>query len=162
MSTQERPLAVFDIDGVLADVQHRVHHIEGRRKDWMAFFQAAVDDPLLHEGAALAREASRDCDVLYLTGRPEHCRRDTVTWLADNDLPEGPVHMRPHHDRRPAARYKPQSLTQIAGTRVVAVIVDDDLTVCDAYEAAGWPVLRATWADRSAALERAQETEGRT
>ena len=162
MTTPQRPLAVFDIDGVLADVQHRLHHIEGRPKDWLAFFDAAVDDPVLEEGAALAREAARDCDLIYLTGRPERCRHDTVTWLADNALPEGPVHMRPEHDRRPAARLKPQVLARAAAGRIVAVVVDDDLAVCDAYEKAGWQVLRATWATRSPTLEQAQEAEGRT
>jgi phosphoglycolate phosphatase-like HAD superfamily hydrolase len=158
----DRPLAVFDIDGVLADVRHRLHHIDGRRKDWLAFFAAAVSDPVLPEGAALAAEAARDCDLLYLTGRPERCRRDTVSWLAQHGLPEGPVEMRPEHDRRPAAQLKPRVLARAAAGRTVAVVVDDDPLVCDAYENAGWPVLRATWADRSPVLEQAQEAEGRT
>lgn len=157
-----RPLAVFDLDGVLADVQHRLHHIDGRKKDWLAFFAAAVEDPVLEQGAALAREAARDCDVVYLSGRPERCRQDTLTWLAANRLPEGPVHLRPERDRRPAAKLKPRILARVAAGRVVAVVVDDDLLVCDAYESAGWPVLRATWAGSSDLLEQAQETDGRT
>ena len=43
-SPQQR-VAVIDIDGVLADVGHRLHHIQGRPKDWAAFFAAAGDDP---------------------------------------------------------------------------------------------------------------------
>ena len=40
-------LAVFDIDGVLADVRHRVHLVDRRRhRDWDAFFAAAVSDRL--------------------------------------------------------------------------------------------------------------------
>lgn len=157
-----RSLAVFDIDGVLADVAHRVHLIDGRRKDWRAFFDAAVDDPLLPEGSALATEAARDCEVVYLTGRPERCRRETLRWLRQHCLPDGDLHMRPEHDRQPAVRLKPKVLGRIAAGRVVAVVVDDDLRVCDAYEARGWNVLRATWADRPDALESAQEVEGRT
>ena len=156
------PLAVFDIDGVLADVAHRLHHIEGRSKDWKAFFDAAPQDPPLAEGVALAREAAKDCEVVYVTGRPEQCRRDTVTWLGEQDLPEGRLVMRGPRDRRPARLAKPELLRALAHERVVAVVVDDDLEVCDAYEAAGWTVLRATWAARSAALEQAQEEAGRT
>lgn len=162
MSEPPRPLAVFDIDGVLADVRHRVHHIEGRRKDWLAFFDAAVDDPVLPDGVSLAAEAARDCDIAYLTGRPERCRRDTEVWLRANGLPDGLLRMRRDHDRRPAAVMKPEVLQQLAAGRVVAVVVDDDPLVCDAYERTGWTVLRATWAERAAALERAQEVEGRT
>lgn len=157
-----QPLAVFDIDGVLADVTHRLHHLEGRRKDWQAFFAAAPEDPPLPEGVALATEAARDCEVVYVTGRPEQCRRDTVRWLREHGLPEGRLVMRGARDRRPARVAKPELLHGLAAGRVVAVVVDDDLEVCDAYEAAGWTVLRADWAARSAALERAQEEAGRT
>jgi hypothetical protein len=70
--------------------------------------------------------------------------------------------MRSTRDSRPARLAKPELLRDLAGDRVVAVVVDDDLEVCDAYEQAGWTVLRATWASRSDTLERAQEEEGRT
>ena len=49
-----RPLAVFDIDGVLADVRHRLRHVEQRPKDWDAFFAAEPDDPTLVAGIAMA------------------------------------------------------------------------------------------------------------
>jgi hypothetical protein len=157
-----RPLAVFDIDGVLADVAHRVHHLEGRRKDWGAFFGAAPDDGLHPQGYALATEAAKDCEVAYLTGRPDWCRRDTSRWLRRNGLPEGTLVMRRNGDHRPARMAKPQLLRELAKGRTVAVVVDDDLEVCDAYEEAGWTVLRATWAPRSNALQQAQEDDGRT
>ncbi len=157
-----RPLAVFDIDGVLADVSHRVHFLEGRRPDWGGFFAAAVDDAPLPEGLALVAEAHKECEVAYLTGRPERCRPDTTDWLRDQALPEGTLAMRADGDHRPARRVKPALLRQLARGRVVAVVVDDDKEVCDAYERAGWTVLRAGWATRSPALRRAQEDEGRT
>jgi len=46
-----RPLAVFDVDGVLADVRHRLHHLEARPQRWERFFRAADRDPVLEEGA---------------------------------------------------------------------------------------------------------------
>ena len=157
-----RPLAVFDIDGVLADVSHRVHLLERRPQNWRAFFAAAVDDPLLQEGQALVVEAARECEIAYLTGRPEWYRRDTRDWLRAQGLPDGRLVMRTDGDHRPARKAKPPLLRELARGRVVAVVVDDDQEVCDAYEKAGWTVLRATWASRSPALQRAQEDEGRT
>jgi hypothetical protein len=157
-----RPLAVFDIDGVLADVRHRVHHLEGPRKNWGGFFHAAPRDGLHREGYELAVEAAKDCDVAYVTGRPEWCRADTEEWLAKHGLPEGDLRMRRSGDHRPAHVAKLQLLERLADGRVVAVVVDDDLDVCDAYVQAGYPVLRATWAPRSDTLHRAQEEDGRT
>jgi phosphoglycolate phosphatase-like HAD superfamily hydrolase len=160
--TEERPLAVFDVDGVLADVRHRLHHLEGRRKNWSAFFAAAVEDPPLAEGVALCLESAKDCEVVYVTGRPEHCRQDTVDWFRRQGLPEGRLSMRGDGDRRPARMAKPQLLRRLARDRTVAVVVDDNEQVCAAYEQAGWPVLRAAWMDHAPVLEQAQESEGRT
>jgi phosphoglycolate phosphatase-like HAD superfamily hydrolase len=157
-----RPLAVFDIDGVLADVRHRLHHLDGRPKDWDAFFAAAPQDPPLEQGVLMAREAAKECEVVYVTGRPEQCRRDTLEWFTRHDLPPGELVMRSRRDRRPARLAKPELLARLAQDRQVAVVVDDDLEVCDAYEAAGWPVIRATWATQSPTLVEAQEDEGRT
>lgn len=157
-----RPLAVFDIDGVLANVSHRVHFLEHSHQDWGGFFGAAWRDPALPEGVALVAQASQDCEIAYLTGRPEWCRRATHDWLLAHGFPDGTLVMRGNHDHRPARKAKPPMLRKLAKGRVVAVVVDDDFEVCDAYETAGWTVLRATWASRSTALEQAQEAEGRT
>lgn len=101
MRSDHRPLAVFDLDGTLADSGHRQHYLEGRRRDWNGFFSAAVDDPPLPQGVRLALDSAESCEVRYLTGRPERCRRDTVAWLAEHGLPEGRVYMRREGDRRP-------------------------------------------------------------
>ena len=44
----------------------------------------------------------------------------------------------------------------------MAVVVDDDEQVCDAYEGAGFRVLRARWMSEEPVLQQAQEEEGRT
>lgn len=157
-----KPLAVFDLDGTLADVTHRVHHVEQRPKNWDAFFAAAVDDPPLSAGLEMVRAAAGDCEIAYLTGRPERCRQDTLDWLARHELPEGELVMRPERERRPARLTKPGMLARLAADRVVAVVVDDDDAAVEAYREAGWPVLHATWAEESAGLQQAQESDGRT
>ncbi|GFE12858.1 hypothetical protein Sgleb_09050 [Streptomyces glebosus] len=40
-----RPLAVFDLDGTLADTGHRQHLLRQTPRDWRAFFAAATEDP---------------------------------------------------------------------------------------------------------------------
>ncbi|MFI5683470.1 hypothetical protein [Streptomyces sp. NPDC051636] len=160
--SSNRPLAVFDLDNTLADTAHRQRFLEVRPRDWDAFFAAAPADPPLAEGVALARSSAEECEVVYLTGRPERCRRDTLDWLAAHGLPEGRVHMRRNADRRPARHTKLEILRRLARDREVRVLVDDDELVCDDAERAGFTVVRARWAERSAALADAQEREGRT
>lgn len=139
-------MAVFDIDGVLADVRHRLHHVAARPKDWDAFFAAAPKDAALPEGMAAVSAAQRAGDlVIYLTGRPERCRADTLAWLAGQGLPPGDLFMRGDADRRPARFTKVATLRRLARQFRVEVFVDDDAAVVETVRAAGFPVLHATW-----------------
>jgi hypothetical protein len=72
--------------------------------------------------------------VVYLAGRPEHCREVTLAWFRRYDVPDGELHLRRPGDRHPA--------------RLVKVEVLDRLS------------RRAP--DEQAALRAAQEAEGRT
>jgi phosphoglycolate phosphatase-like HAD superfamily hydrolase len=153
-------LAVFDIDGVIADVRHRLHHLE-RRRSWTDFFEAAHADPLLPEGAALVADLGRQHEIVWLTGRPEWLRATTEDWLAQHGLPDGEVHLRPYGDYRPAPRYKLDVLRKLA-PRDVAAVIDDDDEVIRAALAAGFPAILADWVPRTAALRRAQDRDGRT
>ncbi len=173
-------VAVFDIDGVLADVRHRLHHVAQRPKDWNAFFGAAPADAPLAEGvAAAAAAADAGHLVMYLTGRPERCRTATVDWLAAQGLPAGELFMRADTDRRPARITKVATLRSLSRTYQVAAFVDDDAAVVEAVRAAGFPVLHALWMGTSTSgadsapdlpdaasaqevLFEIQESEGRT
>ncbi|MEU6372664.1 hypothetical protein [Streptomyces sp. NPDC046909] len=168
--SSRRPLAVFDLDNTLADTAHRQRFLEEKPRDWDGFFAAAPADPPIPQGIALVLEHARECEIVYLTGRPERCRRDTLDWLAAQGLPEGRVHMRRdagragggRGDRRPARRTKLEILRRLGRTREIRVLVDDDELVCQDAEQAGFTVVRARWTAPSAALRTAQEREGRT
>jgi phosphoglycolate phosphatase-like HAD superfamily hydrolase len=156
------PLAVFDIDGVLADVRHRLHHIAKRPKDWDAFFSAAAEDPLLLEGYDLATKLSATHDPLYLTGRPERNRTLTGAWLVRHGLPRGRLLMRLDRDHRPARTFKCETLRKVRAQRDIGIVIDDDPDVIDALRLEQLPVQLATWLPHSSALSVAQEREGRT
>lgn len=160
--SSRRPLAVFDLDNTLADTGHRQHFLERKPRDWDGFFAAAPQDPPLEEGIALARESAKECEIVYLTGRPARCRRDTLDWLTAHGLPEGDLHMRRNDDRRPARRTKLEILRRLARTREIRVLVDDDELVCEDARRAGFRVVLARWTAPSTTLEEAQEREGRT
>ncbi len=157
-----RPLAVVDIDGVLADVRHRLRFLERRPKDWRGFFGAAPQDPLLEVGRDTVVRLAEVCEVVYLSGRPEHCRRDTEAWFAAHGLPKGEVLLRRGGDFRPAKEMKVEVLRQLSRRAPVSVLVDDDGAVLEAARAAGFDVLPATWMVDAPVLREAQEKDGRT
>jgi hypothetical protein len=153
-------LAVFDIDGVVADVRHRLHHIE-RHRSWHRFFDAAHEDPLLEPGAALVADLGREHEIVWLTGRPEWLRGTTADWLAEHGLPDGELYLRPNGDYRPAPSYKLGVLRDLA-PRGIAAFIDDDDEVVQAALSAGFPAVLADWVPRASALRRAQDRDGRT
>ncbi|WP_375483094.1 hypothetical protein [uncultured Jatrophihabitans sp.] len=153
-------LAVFDIDGVVADVRHRLHHLEHWHA-WDEFFDAAQDDPLLDEGLRLVTDLKREHDVVWLTGRPEWLRGVTERWLRAHDLPAHEVHMRPSGDYRPARFYRLDVLRELR-PRGVAALIDDDDEVVQAARHAGFPAVLADWVPCNRVLRRAQERDGRT
>ncbi len=162
-------MTVFDLDGVLADVRHRLHYLDERPKNWRGFFAAAVSDPLLEQGMRAVEEATAaGSEIVYVTGRPGRCRADTVSWLARHGLPQGILHMRPNRDRRPARFYKADVIRRIASEQDLVAVIDDDDQVVAHLREMGLPVLHATWMhsvtgqEQLELLEQAQESEGRT
>ncbi len=162
-----RPLAFVDLDGVVADVRHRLHHVQRHPRDWDGFFAAAPQDAVHPEGVrCIAKLEGQGAEVAFLTGRPEHRRRDTTRWLSAKGFAGRVLHMRPSEDRRPAAEVKVELVEGLAAPDDVVQVVDDDPRVVEAMRAAGYPATRATWEPRSVggqrALLAAQEREGRT
>ncbi len=160
-------LAVFDVDGVLADVRHRLRHVEGKPKDWDSFFAEMDGDGPLATGIEMARgHAGRGDSIVYLTGRNESYRDLTLAWMRRHELPEGRLVMRPESDRRPARIFKPQALQRLSRGGRIVTVVDDDEAVVAVLRRDGWPVVHATWmvadVDEQQSLFEAQEVEGRS
>ena len=163
-------LTVLDLDGVCADVRHRLHHLAARPKDWEAFFADCVDDaplPMALEIATAAVSGPGAAALVYLSGRPERYRAMTTNWLREHGFPDAPVHLRPNHDRRPARIFKPEVLARLGGPAAVSMVYDDDVQVVDALQGLGYAVFHVTWMpaadmDDQLALFEAQERQGRT
>jgi hypothetical protein len=154
-------IAVFDIDGVVADVRHRLHFLEKRPKDWPAFFAGAADDPCLEQGINRVLAAVADYEVVWLTGRPNSLRAVTRRWLAEHGLPGTELIMRSQRDFRPAPVLKMAELNKLRA-RQVELFVDDDAKVIAAAAEAGFPAVLADWMTASSVLSEAQDEAGRT
>jgi hypothetical protein len=157
-----RPVAVVDVDGVVADVRHRLHFIEVAPKDWEGFFSASSQDTALPEGIALVLALRHEHDIVWITGRPERTREETERWLAKHGLPVDHLHMRRDDDRRPARQAKREIVRDLATRHRIALIVDDDPAVVRELSDAGYRVRLADWVPHSSTLRAAQQREGRT
>jgi hypothetical protein len=78
---------IFDIDGTLSDLEHRIHHIRDdsdlkKKKDWFSFYQEAADDTPIRPLCDLANVLSLNgYRIIFITGRPLSISRETVEWL---------------------------------------------------------------------------------
>lgn len=168
MERRSGTIAGIDIDGVLANPEHRLHHVAGRPKNWRAFFAAVSSDSRLEEGLAAVNDlVSAGVTIVYVSGRPEYLRAKTESWLRRQGFPDAPMYLRPRGDFRPAPVLKTEIYRRLSREFDVRVIVDDDPGVVQALRDAGFEVQHAQWFQpdspaETAALRHAQDDQGRT
>lgn len=106
-SYNKQPAIIVDIDGTLANCDHRIHHIQKDKKDWVSFFGGMKDDTLNQWCKdIISGYANTDINVILLTGRPEKYRPITREWLAENRVYWDSLYMRPDKNNRPDYEYK--------------------------------------------------------
>ena len=118
-------IVIFDIDGTLADVSERLHHIRKKPKDWDAFFRGIPQDKAIHSMVRL-------CNILYAsgikillcTGRRERDRAETVKWLAQQGVNYHELILRPDGDRRTDVIVKREMLAGIDRSKILFVVED--------------------------------------
>lgn len=96
------PTIIFDIDGTIADIAHRRHHVTKDKKDWGLFFSAMKDDtPNQPVVDTLNLYCAADYNIILSSGRPANYRAITETWLDKYVIPYDFLFMRPFNDSRP-------------------------------------------------------------
>jgi hypothetical protein len=140
---------IFDIDGTLAEISHRLHFVEGENKDWDAFFAACVDDkpiqPVIDVCRALGLTSNHErFRIIYLTGRSDVVRRETHIWLFDKcHLPIGEVIMRKAGDHRPDTQAKKELMEKIiAEGDTICGVFEDRPSVCRVWRDMGLTVFQ--------------------
>jgi len=80
-------LVCFDIDGTLADIEHRRAYVRTKPKNWKAF-EAGIPNDTLNEFVAtvLCDLYMQGHTIVLASGRGEQSRRDTVEWLDKHEL----------------------------------------------------------------------------
>ena len=80
--TIDKPVVICDIDGTIADCKHRLHHLEGEKKDWDGFFSGMYGDKLRQEVYEMLTAYEREgVQVVFVSARPEEWRDMTILWL---------------------------------------------------------------------------------
>ena len=76
-------IILCDIDGTVANNDHRQHFLEDK-KDWDGFFSELVNDqPIQIIIDKVIQEQASGKEIVFLTGRPERYRYSTMLWLKE-------------------------------------------------------------------------------
>jgi len=136
---------VFDIDGVLANADHRQHLLQptgGGRKDWKTFFSRAGDDALIDEVARLTMLLAPSLRRVLLTARPITIRDLTVEWLNRHDVAWDLLIMRPEREFSPSPVAKRHAVRELRAHGFELLLAfDDDRRNVDMFHDEGVPCI---------------------
>lgn len=143
MSAPNRSAVIFDIDGTLANADHRRHlvdHVNYQKtmpKNWVEFKRLSSFDPVIEPVLRLLRVLWKTNHVVLCTGRDTDQKQQTIDWLQSKGIPYSALYMRTAGDYRADNIVKRELLDQINELYDPWIVVDDRQCVVDMWRAAG-------------------------
>jgi hypothetical protein len=123
-----KPCWIFDIDGTLADLRHRLPHIQKSPKDWDGFFSAVDGDAPIPHVIAVCCTLGLGTPIVLSSGRPERTREATIKWLVRHKvwLVVHAMYMRADGDHRPDFQVKRELLARMRNDGWSPIMAFDD------------------------------------
>ena len=119
-------IILCDIDGTVANNDHRQHYLEGK-KDWDGFFSKLIDDePIYPIINMVNNEHIADKEIIFLTGRPERYRYSTTLWLKQYFNFELTILMRKDNDQNNKLKVKKEIFEANFLPNKIDYIIDND------------------------------------
>ena len=133
--TDKIKAVLVDLDGTLCDVEHRVHHVQTKNKNWKSFNELMVHDELNHWCFELIEAMSdRGYKIIFVTGRGEPWRAPTENWLIKHNVKYEHLYMRGVLDHREDSDVKEDIfLEKIEQNYQVLFVVDDRKSVVERW-----------------------------
>ena len=121
-----KKIILCDIDGTIANNDHRQHFLEGK-KDWDGFFSKLSDDAPIYSVINLVNEEHQKGNkIVFLTGRPEKYRYSTTLWLKDFFNFEIVLFMRKNNDKNNKLRVKKEIFNNNFKVKEILYCIDND------------------------------------
>lgn len=136
MADTYRPAIIIDLDGTLADNNHRRKHIEGENNnDWKKYYEKIPEDSLNYWCKEIIDRFKNDYRIYLVTGREgtKQIKTDTKVWLADNNIYYDELHFRDKEDYRKDSKVKKEILEEEIRPHEVVFAVDDRQQVVDMW-----------------------------
>ena len=129
-TTAKKKAIIFDVDGTMANLDHRLHWVRSKPKNWPAFFEGIhLDEPIETVIRMLKNFHADGYTILVCSGRGRDLFDKTAKWFEEK---AGVLHlitdvfMRAEKDQRSDDIVKSELLDEILaqGYEIVAVVDD--------------------------------------
>lgn len=115
-----------DIDGTIADCEHRKHYLLGEKKDWDGFYSEIENDPpRLNVMAQVDEYRKKGHSIVLVSGRPGNYREATERWLEKHGFKYDVLLMRRAGDKRPDTDVKKEIYDKCLKKYVIECVFDD-------------------------------------
>ncbi len=145
---KEKKIVICDIDGTIANNDHRQHFLK-EKKDWDGFFSKLhKDEPIfeiIDKVKALEKEGRR---IIFLTGRPEKYRQQTEDWLKKYFTFDLEILMRKDNDRRNKEQIKKELFFSNFKPEEILCCFENDEGLIKIWNEIGLKVINANCAQK--------------
>jgi len=147
-----KPCFIFDLDGTLANANHRLYLITGENanaKKWDEFFDLChLDTPIEHMIALAWALNSAGWPIVIVSGRSDVVRGKTEEWLRQHFPFYEKLLMRPAEDHKDDDILKMEMLAELRAMGYEPEMAFDDRSrVVSAWRAAGIPCAQVAAGD---------------
>lgn len=133
----DKKIILCDIDGTVANNNHRQHFLEGK-KDWDGFFSELInDEPIVKIIEKINAYHDAGKNIIFLTGRPEKYRYSTTLWLKENFDFEFKLLMRKNNDYRNKLEVKEEIFNENFLSNDIEYIFDNDIDLIEMWNEKG-------------------------
>lgn len=142
-------LVISDLDGTLADIEHRLPFIHRERPDWTAFFLACPGDRPIENTITVVRTLHlAGYEVVIASGRGEVARDATIDWLARHQVPWNRLILRSSGDTRHDDEVKTEMVREHhLDPADTLVVLEDRASVVQAWRRLGFHVFQVADGD---------------
>jgi len=139
---------IVDLDGTLANIEHRRHHVTKKPPNWKAFNEDMIYDTINEWCKLLVMSFARSHQILFVTSRHEEYFGLTDAFLKINGLLEYDLFMRKDKDFRKDSIIKQEIYEQhIEPYFDVLFCIDDRQQVVDMWRSLGLVCLQCDVGD---------------
>jgi len=144
MNDQKKNIVICDIDGTVANNDHRQHLLKNF-KDWDKFFSQLHLDKPIYEIIDKVKEFKKNGkEIIFMTGRPKRYQEETEKWLQRYFKFEFKIVLRDDDDLRNKLEVKEELLNKNIDVERVYCFIENDTQLSLLWNRLGFSVIEVS------------------